>query len=305
MPCYSPLIAQQLSPGDKPVFSNFDYSKDLMTVPCGKCIGCRIQRTQAWSVRCLAEAQTAGLHRSLFVTNTYEDNPYSLVPRDHTLYMKRLRLAYPGVRFLMSGEYGETVISPVTGFGRPHYHYLLFGLDVADLEPLPGEGNPKFKSASLAAIWGLGHVDIGLVTQETANYVCKYIQKKRLGPDASEFYSFVHPETGERVPLVAPFQRQSLKPGIGAEWFSRYHGDVYPSDKFPLKGGKFFRPPPYFDTLYERLASENASLVPLDELKAKRVERTRIHADDFTDARLKVREACAKAKAEFYGRKKL
>lgn len=305
MPCFSPRIAQQSIPGTRPSFSNFDYSKPLMTVPCGRCMGCRIQRKRAWVARCMGEAQTAGLHRSFMVTTTYAENPLSLVPRDHTLFMKRVRKHYgAGVRFLMCGEYGESQISPVTGFGRPHFHYLFFGLDADDLSPLRGK-NPTYSSASLERLWGQGFVDVKLLTEQTVDYVCGYVQKKRFGPDASEFYSFVHPQTGERVPLVPPFQRQSLKPGIGSEWFAKFYRDVYPQDKFPLKGGAFMKPPPYFDVLYERLASNDSSLAPLDELKAKRVERTLLSADDFTDARLKVREACAKAKADFYARKKL
>lgn len=304
MTCYSPSIAQQLAPGRRPVFTGFDFSKPLMRLPCGRCIGCRVARSQAWALRAAAEAQTAGEYRSLFVTNTYADNPFSLSIRDHQLYMKKLRHSFPGVRFMVGAEYGTTVISPVTGFGRPHYHYLLFGLDVPDLVPLGGK-NPAFRSETLTRIWGHGHVDIGLVTFGSAAYALRYIHKKRLGPDAADYYSFVHPETGERSKLVPPFQRQSLKPGIGAEWFSRFHSDVYPSDKFPLKGGKFAKPPKYFDTLYERLSEKDPSMPSLDSLKEKRVERIEFRADDFTDARLKVREQCAIARAKFYSREKL
>lgn len=306
MPCYSPRIAQQSNPGTRPVFSNLDFSKPLMTVPCGRCFGCRLMRKQAWVARCMGEAQTAGQHRSFMVTCTYANNPYSLVLRDHTLFMKRLRKKFPGVRFVVGAEYGEKEVSPVTGFGRPHFHYLFFGMDIPDLVPLGSGGKfPYYSSETLTRLWGLGHVNVALFTEQTCGYAVSYILKKRLGPESAEHYSFIHPDTRERVPLVPPFQRQSLKPGIGAEWFAKFHGDVYPRDKFPLKGGRFIKPPPYYDVLYERLAAKDSSLAPLDELKAKRVERTLLQADDFTDARLKVREACAKAKAEFYARKKL
>lgn len=309
MPCFHPFIGQQRPEGGRVAFSNLDYSRDLMTVPCGKCIGCRIDRSRGWAIRILAEAQTAGVGRSWFVTNTYapEFNPITLQPRDHTLFLKKLRNHYSDqkVRFYLGAEYGDQK-HPVTGFGRPHFHYALFGLDLPDLEPFGGsEKNPLFVSPTLSRLWGKGHVTIGSVTYESASYIAAYIHKKRLGKDAGKFYVVPHPETGEELKMHPEFSRQSLKPGIGAEWFSKFHSDVYPADKFPLKGGSFVKPPKYFDALYERLASDNVSLPPLDSFKEKRRERSVLRADDLTEARLKVREACAIAKAKFYSNRKL
>ena len=78
-------------------------------IPCGQCIGCRLQKSLDWAVRCVHEKS---LHEeSSFVTLTYDDEHLpangSLVYRDFQLFMKRYRkITGSGVRFLMCGEYG-------------------------------------------------------------------------------------------------------------------------------------------------------------------------------------------------------
>ena len=44
---------------------------DVVKVPCGKCIGCLLDRSRMWADRCMLEMQ---YHESnLFVTLTYDD----------------------------------------------------------------------------------------------------------------------------------------------------------------------------------------------------------------------------------------
>lgn len=67
---------------------------------------------------------------SCFVTLTYDDEhmPYGgdLHYRHFQLFLKKLRkrLGRP-VRYFMCGEYGDRL-------GRPHYHAILIGVEVAD-----------------------------------------------------------------------------------------------------------------------------------------------------------------------------
>jgi hypothetical protein len=66
MPCYRPLSAWRQPPGEaggKPtiVFGkdhkmNWDVAKSL-DLPCGQCIGCRLERSRRWAVRISQEAQ--------------------------------------------------------------------------------------------------------------------------------------------------------------------------------------------------------------------------------------------------------
>lgn len=307
MACFFPRIASQAAPGSPLKFSGFGSGESFLRIPCGQCIGCREDHSRAWAFRCMAEAQTAGAARSFFVTPTYapEYNPVTLVLRDHQLFLKRVRKHCGPVRFYMCGEYGDHP-QPGDKFGRPHFHYLLFGLDIPDLKRHGGSSRaPIYTSETLTRLWGMGHVAIGTVTQESALYVAGYIKKRRHGKDAAQYYRDVDPRTGEVREYLPEFAKMSLKPGLGAEWFARYHGDVYPSDKAPLKGGKFVRPPPYFDTLYERLSESSPLLVPFDEVKAKRRARALVEADNATDARLKVRAVCAESRAKFFSNKKL
>lgn len=306
--CFHPLIGQRSPSGGPLKFSNFSAGDPFLTVPCGRCIGCRKNYAQSWAARALAEAQMHPPGSSWFITCTYapEFNPVTLVPRHHTLFAKRLRKQLGPFRFMMSGEYGEQA-DPVTGFGRPHFHYLAFGLPLPDLDRHGGsKGNPIYTSDSVTEAWGMGHVVIGTVEPESAKYVAGYVDKKIYGERAESHYSVTHPVTGEPLKMVPEFLRMSRRPGLGASWFRKYGlTDVFPHDRFPLKSGKFVKTPKYFDDLYARMAEADPSLPSLESFKSKRIERAQIHADDFTDARLKVREACAIAKSKFYANRKL
>ena len=70
-------------------------------LPCGRCLGCRLERSRQWAVRCLHEAQL--WDSNLFVTLTYREDMLpdhgSLRYRDFQLFMKRLRKSGRRVRF--------------------------------------------------------------------------------------------------------------------------------------------------------------------------------------------------------------
>ena len=95
---------------------------EWLDVPCGHCLACRIARTREWTVRLLHESEF--WEDTIFVTLTYDDehlpSDRSLVPRDLTLFFKRLRkdLGDRKIKYYACGEYGDT-------FGRPHYHAII------------------------------------------------------------------------------------------------------------------------------------------------------------------------------------
>lgn len=77
MPCYYPLHGWRARRPEKSgryrvVFNPSQGMRDLpITVPCGQCIGCRLERSRQWAVRCVHEAQ---LHeRNCFITLTFDD----------------------------------------------------------------------------------------------------------------------------------------------------------------------------------------------------------------------------------------
>ena len=108
---------------DVPLVGRPFYNYD--TIPCGRCIGCRLQRRKSWADRAVQELP---YHDSnLFVTLTYNDDniPYNkayddsgniimtetLCKKDLQDFWKRLRkyLERYGdkIRYFACGEYGE------------------------------------------------------------------------------------------------------------------------------------------------------------------------------------------------------
>lgn len=287
MPCYHPASAFKCSDGSI-VFtelSRYDIIGDIK-LPCGQCIGCRIDRSREWSVRCLHEAKC--WKENSFITLTYNEenlpSDKSLQYRDFQLFMKRLRerTGLP-VRFFMCGEYGELD-------QRPHYHALLFGYQFPDLQywGKSPTGHPVYRSAILESLWTKGNSLIGNVSRESAGYVARYCMKKVTGDLADAHYNGRTPE----------FARMSLKPGIGAEFFRKYTSDVLPNDYVVADGIKV-PVPRYYDKLFERSSGD------LEAVKERRIEFGLKHSDNNTPERLAVREEVAKAKLKSLVRNKV
>lgn len=281
MSCYRPVRAYQKADGEV-VFSEVrgDYIRTL-ELPCGQCIGCRLERSRQWAVRCLHESK---LHEeNSFVTLTYSDENLpsngSLVYKHFQLFMRRMRksLGAP-VRFYMAGEYGEQ-------YGRPHYHALLFGKDFSDKKYFKSGkfGDALFTSRELDSYWRLGQCLVGTVTIQSAGYIARYCMKKVTGQFAEQYY-------GDRVP---EFNRMSLKPGIGAGWFEKYYLNWYPVGRVVVDG-RAQGPPRYYDVLFGRIDPD-----ALEQLRYERSVLARSRSWDNTDARLRVREQVVQGRYKF------
>lgn len=294
MACFHPLKAFQLEDG-KIVFSDPGDARRDLELPCGQCVGCRLERSRQWAVRIMHESQ---MHdTSLFVTLTYDDEhleSYSLVYRDFQLFMKKLRKYFDGkgVRFYMCGEYGDN-------FGRPHFHVVLFGCFFDDREFFTelSSGSKLYTSKALAKLWGKGFCSIGDVTFESAAYVARYVMKKMTGTAAEQHYQLLDERTGEVIDRVPEFCRMSLKPGIGADWYEKFKKEVYPRDEVVMNGSKF-KPPRYYDKRFDK--DESFPMASKFDVELRRGQRIQ-DADpaDRSVARLLVREACTKARLSF------
>lgn len=289
MPCYHPLpgwYGRERTPtGKRPVvFNAADAWTDLqLEIPCGHCIGCKLERSRQWAIRCMHEAQ---LHQhNIFATLTYDDNHIpqngSLQPEHFTLFMKRLRKAHgEGIRFFQCGEYGEQL-------ERPHHHALIFNCRFQDAKLYPRSATtPLYTSEQLDQLWTHGRTTIGAVNFETAAYVARYSLKKLTGPPAADHYAGRLPEYGT----------MSRRPGIGANWFTRFKRDVYTHDHIILRGGIKTRPPKYYDS---KLNADDP--VRLRKLKARR-KYQQLDNPDNTGPRLIVREICKTAQLNSYRR---
>lgn len=271
-----------------------------MQLPCGQCIGCRLERSRQWAVRIMHEAS---MHEvSSFVTLTYDDKHLpdhgSLRYRDFQLFMKRLRkkLGKGKVRFFMCGEYGEEK-------RRPHYHVCLFGaafLGDRYLWRRTPAGFDLYRSPFLETVWTSGGCEIGDLTFESAAYVARYCVKKVTGAAAEAHYSVVDPATGEIAQLVPEFARMSRGGrtaaggggGIGSSWFDEFKDDVYGGDEASVVvRGVRCKPP----RAYERRLPE----LLLKPIRDKRLDDSRSRGFDSSVSRLRVRETVTRARLAF------
>lgn len=270
------------------MFKQSDGFEDLpMTVPCGQCIGCRLDRSKQWAVRCYHEAQ---LHEdNCFITLTYNDVH---LPRDLScdyrvfqLFMKRLRKKYgKGIRFFHCGEYGEQN-------GRPHYHAILFNHDFEDKVLWQEKGDNKtYVSADLAELWPYGFSTVAACTFQTAAYCARYIMKKVTGTRASDHYTWTDPISGETHERKPEYCQMSLKPGLGLDWYRQYRSDLWPDD-FCVVDGKKYKIPAYYGKQLEK--EENCNYVKMKEQRAQDAIKRK---SDNTKERLAVRHKCTEAK---------
>ena len=282
MPCYSPITAYLYKGRDgNHIFFKVHELRyplnfyTLISLPCGRCIGCRLERSRQWAARIMCESQS---HVSnSFLTLTYAVDPLSLSKRDCQLFFKRLRKLFAcDLRYYLCGEYGDKS-------GRPHYHCCLFGLDFSADRSLfkSSPVGDLYYSEALTSTWGLGHCLIGDLTFESAAYVARYCLKKVTGKLADSHYQGRLPE----------FALMSRRPGIGAGWLSQYMSDCYPSDELIVRG-RPSKPPRYFDDLY---ALTNPS--GFDAIKVIRAA----HVKPVSDMRLAAKQSyaacCMAAKA--------
>jgi len=139
--------------------------KGGFTVPCGKCENCRKRQVSSWSFRLMQHyRQCTNAH---FITLTYDTKHVpitkngfmSLCKRDVQLFYKRLRKAHGNaqtkIKYYCVGEYGGQT-------KRPHYHAIMFNVDL-----------PKLQTA-----WHLGQIHYGTVTEASCGYCLKYMFKK-------------------------------------------------------------------------------------------------------------------------------
>lgn len=202
----------------RPYFESYPvYFKDfIFRIPCRKCVGCKIDKKNQFTARCIIESK---MHRqNVFITLTYDDDHLKspeLLRRDYQLFMKRLRkyasakTSFKPLQYYR-GEYGERT-------HRPHFHAILFDFDLPDKEVLYWKTKrgrkvyhavsgavPYFNSQILRGLWKKGNVIISSVTPETCRYVANYLDKG--SPLLKEY--------------VQPFNGISTRPGIGRAYFN-------------------------------------------------------------------------------------
>lgn len=218
MACHHPFRMWRLD-GKVSLRRPLDNDAEAVEMPCGGCLGCRMDRARSWVIRCSLELQNHS--KACWVTLTYSDDnlpAYRSIRRDHLSgYLKRLRarLSPEKVRFFGCGEYGERG-------GRPHYHAILYGVDRDE--------------SHIQKAWSAGHVGVHDLTPQAIRYVAGYCAKKEGWH--GEFKEVLDKSTGELYGREAPFLLMSRNPGIGGEqrkfWKSWSRFAVLDGTKYPV-----------------------------------------------------------------------
>lgn len=303
MPCFQPLPAARVTLADgsqkvvvypKAEAKTVAGYEDPLQVPCGRCIGCRLERSKQWAIRMMHEQQIQQEkgRPSCFITLTYDDDH---VPTDGSLvkphwqnFIKKLRRNFEQkISYYHCGEYGDQL-------GRPHYHAAIFGTDFDDKVIWKHSNeNPLYTSDTLSDIWGKGFVTVGDLTFESAAYMARYVLKKQFGN--TDHYK-LHPVTGLTHEVQPEYNTMSLKPAIGKDWYEKYKDDVFPWDEVIVNGHPN-RPPRYYRQQYEITNPDE-----YDEIKKKNLLYAESKAHDNTPARLHDRQKVKQAQVKFLKR---
>jgi hypothetical protein len=152
-------------------------------VPCGQCAECRQKNTREMSIRMVHEST---MHKyNTFLTLTYDENNIPLnedgqatLRKEHLRkFIKDLRnkKAYEGKRFryYAVGEYGLKGLRAKVYGRNPHYHLIIFGLELL--------GDVRQSSKEVEELWQYGYNYVGGVSWDSASYCAKYVQKKLTG----------------------------------------------------------------------------------------------------------------------------
>lgn len=278
-------------------------------IPCGKCIGCRLDYSREWANRGFLESKN--WEQNYFVTLTYDENHLpkngTLEPEEFTKFVKRLRTEMArkhgqeeGIRFMGCGEYGEQK-------QRPHYHIIFFNLKL----PIDSFYNARvinkntyWQNRIIEKCWTYGISNVSDVSWNNIAYTARYITKKIYGKDAHETYD-VDVETGEALDREPEFFRVSRNPGIGGYYYDENKDIIWTNDEIIIKnkkGAVSSRPPKYFERLLEKTNPEMLEAIKKQRRKQQahneiikdtlstntRLERLAIEERTLTDRTMKL-----------------
>lgn len=260
MACFRPLKGWRCrslnSSGKRGItFTLSEAFVDLpVDVPCGQCIGCRLERSRQWAVRCVHELKSH--ERSCFLTLTYDPAHLpeggTLVKKHVQDFLKRYRKRCGQFRYFYCGEYGEDL-------HRPHYHMIVFGHDFDDKKIFRRGSTPLYTSDLLSKLWPYGFSSIGEVTFESAAYVARYVTKKVTGKGADDHYQGRLPE----------YVDMSRRPGIAKDFAVKFKDEILRDDSVICRGIEM-KPPKYYEKIYDVFDPDTK--IQLEENKYNRIQ---------------------------------
>jgi len=246
MTCTNPLLAYRKTNGGINFMRKSDYDAPhahKLLIACGKCSPCKKKKAKTWAIRMENEAK---MHEhSSFLTLTFADEH---LPKHNTLrledpqkFLKRLRKyiaktdKQKKIKAFYCGEYG-------TQRGRAHYHLCIFGWIPNDMILFTrSETGNIYTSRTLEKLWSYGFSTVSEFTPANAQYTANYVLKDE-GLDSLTDYQCVDEATGELIQRLPPFQRMSLRPALGFDFYEKYKDDYLTTDAF-RSGGKVMPTP--------------------------------------------------------------
>lgn len=238
MRCISPLPAGFDRDGNITHSSKKHHPEmEGFSLPCRRCLPCRLNIAREKAVRCVHEAQM--YEDNIFLTLTYDDQHLEsteLIYSHFQSFMKDLR-AHVGhspesrIGVMVTGEYGELN-------KRPHWHAILFNYSPLDKKKLYETklGEQVYSSEFLETLWGRGKIEFGSVNIDSAGYVARYAAKK-----------LVHGKDQEHN--FHPIHKTSSKNAIGKKWIEKYYEQTFAHGYVTIDGNKLPIPRYYVDWL--------------------------------------------------------
>ncbi|AZL82949.1 replication initiator protein [Apis mellifera associated microvirus 25] len=237
MQCTRPIKASFNYKGEI-TFSQKDAIQGLIgfSIPCSKCLACRLNRAREKAIRCVHESQ---MHENnIFLTLTYSDDHLKspkLQYEDFQLFMKKLRKHTNNkLSYMVTGEYGEK-------HKRPHWHAIIFNYSPTDAKHLytTDNGDRVYSSGAIDNIWGLGKTEFGSVTMDSANYVARYAAKK-----------LTHGEDGTHD--FEPIHRTSKLRPIGLSYLEKHYQHIFNHGYIVLPNGEKTGIPRYYSDWFKK-----------------------------------------------------
>lgn len=295
-------------------FQDDDYSEyvyEFLTIPCGQCLGCRIDYSRQWACRMMLEHEY--YPNSCFVTLTYDDDhlidepvSWNWIDRNGRL---RAVLQQPNLVEHIDYDTGEVCTYKTLNRGsnsdltlflkrlrkhfespdpesrirffacceygekskRPHIHLILFNCDFPDKKFKERSG--KFGYYISDTLADLWPFGYHLIC-DVSYETCAYVARY-----VTKKAKGLDADEYRSHSMEPEYAQMSRRPGIGKHWFDDHGEDAYNTYIINLLGKKYV-PPRYFDSLYELLDFDgdgnhvsNLHLNRLNEIKELKVEK--------------------------------
>lgn len=215
---------------------------------CGRCRACRRNKSREWSFRVFVESLSYS--DTIFMRLSYDDvhlpksdKGYPTLVKSHLSdFMKRLRYYVGKCRFYACGEYGEQT-------HRPHYHVILYGVS-PDNPVFSAKYTYKGVTTATCKAWPYGEVTLADVTIKSCHYVAKYMQKRKTGALAKQYFD----KYGE----LPEFGLMSRRPGLGYDYLKKNETLIKRRGYLMLKGHKVPLSRYYIDKMFDKTTDEYA-----------------------------------------------